>query len=86
MQGCGWTRCPGNWILSHLAQDTAHSWFWGCTAESAEVLGHFGPLFQHLSVIIVELEATSRLFNTGKPSRVQLVSSIFGHLAVLRGF
>ena len=24
---CGWTRCPRNWILSHVAQDTAWSSF-----------------------------------------------------------
>ena len=29
--GCGWTRCPRNWVLSHIApQDTARSWFWAC--------------------------------------------------------
>ena len=26
--GCGWTRCPGISVLSHIAQDTARSWFW----------------------------------------------------------
>ena len=25
--GCGWTRCPRNSVLSHVAQDTARSWF-----------------------------------------------------------
>ena len=25
--GCGWTRCPRNCVLSHLARDTACSWF-----------------------------------------------------------
>ena len=31
--GCGWTRCPRNSDLRHVAQDTARSWFqaveWG---------------------------------------------------------
>ena len=26
--GCGWTRCPRNSNLSHIAQDTARSWCW----------------------------------------------------------
>ena len=25
--GCGWSRCPRNRILSHVAQDMAYSWF-----------------------------------------------------------
>ena len=25
--GCGWSRCPRNRILSHVAKDMAYSWF-----------------------------------------------------------
>ena len=25
--GCGWSRCPPNHILSHVAKDMAYSWF-----------------------------------------------------------
>ena len=25
--GCGWSRCPRNRILSHIAKDMAYSWF-----------------------------------------------------------
>ena len=39
--GCGWTRCPRNSVLSHIAQDTACSWFWGCLTQTARILGHF---------------------------------------------
>ena len=28
--GCGWSRCPRNRILSHVAKDMAYSWFSGC--------------------------------------------------------
>ena len=27
MGGCGWSRCPRNRILSHVAKDMAYSWF-----------------------------------------------------------
>ena len=67
--GCGWTRCPRNEIFSHVAQDTAHSWFRGAGAHCA-VFGafwrHFGPFLGH----IVELKGTRGLFDTVKSSRM----------------
>ena len=42
--GCGWTRCPRNSVLSHVAQDTARSWFWARltrTVHIQAILGHF---------------------------------------------
>ena len=42
--GCGWTRCPRNSVLSHVAQDTARSWFRACltqTAHTQAIFGHF---------------------------------------------
>ena len=35
--GCGWTRCPRNSDLSHVAQDTARSWFWPCWTKITHV-------------------------------------------------
>ena len=31
--GCGWNRCPRNSFLSHVAQDTARSWFLPCRTQ-----------------------------------------------------
>ena len=42
--GCGWTGCPRNSLLSHVAQDTARSWFRGAGAHYA-VFGAFWRLF-----------------------------------------
>ena len=42
--GCGWSRCPRNLVLSHVAQDTARSWFWACLTQTAHIqviFGHF---------------------------------------------
>ena len=41
--GCGWTRCPRNLVLSHVAQDKARSWFRGAGAHCA-VFGAFWRL------------------------------------------
>ena len=40
--GCGWTRCPRNRILSHVAQDTARAWLRGAGAHCA----HFGAFWR----------------------------------------
>ena len=49
--GCGWTRCPRNSVLSHVAQDTACSWFWGAVTNVARNLGHFQPFLGFFSDI-----------------------------------
>ena len=41
---CGWNTCPWNRILSHVAQDTARSWFRGVGAHCAD-FGAFWRLF-----------------------------------------
>ena len=41
--GCGWTRYPRNSVLSHVAQDMAHSWFWGCSTQTT----HIWAIFSH---------------------------------------
>ena len=66
--GCGWTRCPRNRILSHVAQDTACSWFRAVGAHGAYFGAFwrlFGPLLGHIS----ELKGTRGLFDTVRSSR-----------------
>ena len=42
---CGWTRCPRNSDLSHVAQDTARSWFRGVGAHCAGFWGFLAPFW-----------------------------------------
>ena len=49
--GCGWTRCPRNRILSHVAQDTACSWF-RAVVHMAHILGLFGAFLRRFSEIL----------------------------------
>ena len=65
--GCGWTRCPRNSFLSHVAQDTARSWFRGVGAYCA-VFGAFWRLFGPFLGHIVELEGNKGPLVTGKSS------------------
>ena len=37
MGGCGWTKCPRNYDIGHVAQDTARSWFWGCLTQTRHI-------------------------------------------------
>ena len=53
--GCGSTRCLRNWILSHVAQDTARSWFRGVGAHCA-VFGAFWRLFWAVSQTYCRVE------------------------------
>ena len=83
--GCGWTRCPRNRILSHVAQDTARAWFRGVGAHCTHFGAFwrfFGPFLGH----IVELKGTRGLFNTAKSSRTWLVATLSLRLGVSRGF
>ena len=41
-RGCGWIRYPRNAVLSHVAQDTARSWFW-IFRHQRRHRGHFWP-------------------------------------------
>ena len=85
MGGCGWTRCPRNRILSHVAQDTVRAWFRGVGAYCAVVgaLWHlFGPFLGH----IVESKGTRGLFDTVKSSRTCSVATVFLRLGVSPGF
>ena len=83
--GCGWTRCPRNSDLSHVAQDTARSWFRGVGAHCAD-FGAFWRLFGPVLGHIVELGGNKELLVTVKSSRTWSVASVCLHLAVLTGF
>ena len=38
MGDCGWTRCPRNSDLNHIAQDTTRSPFWCCFTQTARAI------------------------------------------------
>ena len=83
--GCGWTRCPLNRILSHVAEDPARAWFWGVGAHCANFGAFwrfFGPYLGH----IVELKRTRGLFDTVKSSRTCTPATVSLRLGVLPGF
>ena len=82
--GCGWTRCPRNSDLSHIAQGTARAWFRGVGAHCAEFEAfwrRFGPFLGH----IVELKGTRGLFDTVKSSNTWNVATVSLRLGVLSG-
>ena len=83
--GCGWTRCPRNSDLSHVAQHTARSWFRGAGAHSA-VFGAFWRLFGPFLGHIVELEGTKGSLDTRKASRTWSVAAVCLRLAVLNPY
>ena len=85
VRGCGWTRCPRNRILSHVAQDTVRAWFRGVGAYCA-VFGAFWHLFGPFLGHIVELKGTRGLFDTVKSSRTWSVATVFLRLGVSPGF
>ena len=49
--GCGWARCPRNSVLSHVAQDTARSWFRACRTQKAHIQAIFGAFLGRFSDI-----------------------------------
>ena len=66
--GFGWTRCPRNSDLSHIAQDTARAWFRGVGAHCAD-FGAFWRLFGPFLGHIVELDGTKGPLVRRKSSR-----------------
>ena len=62
MVGCGWSRCPRNRILSHVAKDMAYSWF-----VAVGIWSFWGPFWAVSH--IMELEGRKELVDTGKSSR-----------------
>ena len=83
--GCEWTRCPRNSFLSHVAQDTACSWFRAVGAHCAD-FGAFWRLFGPFLGHIVGLKGTRGLLDTVKSSRTCSVATVSLRLAVLTGF
>ena len=83
--GCGWTRCPRNSVLSHVAQGTAYSWF-GVLLHIAQILGLFGGFFGPFLGHIVELKGTRGLFDTVKSRRTCSVATASLCLGVSPGF
>ena len=83
--GCGWTRCPRNSVLSHVAQNTARAWFRGVGAHRAD-FGAFWRLFGPFRGHNVELKGTRGLFDPVKSSRTCSVATVSLRLAVLTGF
>ena len=83
--GCGWTRCPRNYVLSHVAQDMARAWFRGVDAHCAD-FGDFWRLFGPFLGHIVELKGTRGLFDTVKSSRTCSVATVSLRLGVSPGF
>ena len=79
---CGWTRCPRNRILSHVAQDTARAWFRGVGAHCAD-FGAFWRLFGPFLGHTVELKGTRGLFDTAKTGRTRSVTTGSLRLGVL---
>ena len=81
--GCGWTRCPQNLVLSHVAQDTARAWFRGAHCADFEAFQRLvGPFLGH----IAELKGTRGLFDTAKSSRTWALATVFLRLGVSPGF
>ena len=83
--GCGWTRCPRNSDLSHVAQDTVRSWFRGAGAHCA-VFGAFRRLFGPFLGHVVDLRGNKELLVTVKSSRTWNVAAVYLRLAVMTGF
>ena len=83
--GYGWTRCPQNSVLSHVAQDTARSWFWACLTRTMHIQAIFSPFWAVLGHI-VELEDNKGLFVTRKSRRTWCVATVSLRLAVLTRF
>ena len=83
--GCGWTRCPRNSDLSHVAQDTACSWFRGVGAHCAD-FGAFWRLFGPFLGHIVELGGNREHLGAVKSSRTWSVATVSLRLAVSTGF
>ena len=80
--GCGWTRCPRNSFLSHVAQHTARSWFRGAGAHGAD-FGAFWRLFGPFLGHIVELGGNKGPLVMRKSSRTWSVAALCLRLAVL---
>ena len=64
---CAWTRCPRNLVLSHIAQDTAYSWFWDKVTNVACNRGHFWPFLGRFLDILRSYRAAKGSLSQGSP-------------------
>ena len=86
MGNCGWTRCPRNSDLSHVAQDTACSWFWGFLTHAVYIQAIFSHFLGRSRDTIAELEGNKRLFAVRKARHTWPALTIFLRWSVLPGF
>ena len=86
MDGCGWIRCTGNRVLSHVAQNRVCFWFGAVGGHCARILGPLGSLLDLVCGHIVELECPRGPLGTGKSSCMCTVATISIHLAVFSRF
>ena len=73
--GCRWTRRPRNLVWSHVAQDTARSWFWGYLTQTTHIQAIFS-YFSAISQHIAELEGKKGLFVMGQSRRTWGVGTV----------
>ena len=86
--GGGWTRCPRNRILGHVAQTTARARFGSVGAHCTD-FGAFWRLFGPFLGHMVELKGTKGLFDTVKSSRTWIAATVslrFCGSPALRGY
>ena len=83
--GCGWARCPRNSVLSHIAQDTARSWFWAYLTQTTHIQAIWAIVRPFLGNV-VERECQKGLFVTGQPGRTCSIPTVCICLADLSGF
>ena len=81
MGGCGWSRCPRNRILSHVAKN-----IWPILGLWLSAVGASGGLFGPFPRHIMELEGRKELVDTGKSSGTWSVPTVSLRLAVLNVF
>ena len=68
--GCGWTRCPQDRVLSHVAQDMPRSWFRAGCGQFAQILGLFVAFWGHFSDISWSYRAPKGSWTRGsQPAR-----------------
>ena len=83
--GCGWNRCPRNSVLSHVAQDTARSWFRACWTQTVHIQAIFGH-FWAVSRTYRGARGQQQVLCQGRSRRTWSVRMVCLRLAVLSGF
>ena len=83
--GCGWSRCPRKSVLSHVAQDTARSWFRACLTQTTHIQAIFGH-FWAVSQTYRQGRGQQKVLITGQSRRMWSVATVCLRLAVLTWF